>query len=842
MPSDERPIDFYKSSAIPCLFLLPDSPKFTVIDANDAYLKATGKQLNQVIGLKMFDIFPESPGEDSQKRVKAFRSALENAFRLKKPSKIRLQRYDVVLNVNSGPETRFWNTDTIPILDAKGQVLYLVHTVVDVTDFVTQQTRREKTGPQFHDNFAHPLFNDYPEAMATLDLYGNFLDVNKIFADLSAYHRDDLLSMSFIPLIPEADFQPVFEAFQKSIKGEIQNLESQVLNAEGKTLILNLTFIPIIINNEVLGVYMITKDLTQLREAEAQADIKQQQLVDMMESIKDGFFAMDKDWTVTYWNKEAERLLNTPRASIIGKNLWLHFPGTRERSFFDAYQQVLATKESVRFEEYLPTTRMWVEVSAYPNHDGLSVYFRDATARIEAEQELQDAKARYQMLFDFSPFPIWVYDIDSLKFLAANVAASNTFGYTEAEFLQMDVTSMYPLEELEVLHRMLEDTVRARLVNKAQVRLLKKSGEVLTAEIVSQPLTTWNATARIIVAQDITDRIKAEEALKASEQRFRALVQDGSDLTAILDLSGTLKYVSPSTKRVLGVHPEILLHKNIFEFIHPEDKPKVVEGFSSLGISKSKHLEPFRVAVGAAAQHRWIETFITDLSEEHAVGGIVINGRDVTSRINNERKIRANLEHYDRISRATIDAIYDWDLQTNSLTWSKGFHEVFGYNCCGDEGKEARWLDLIHPEDQQHVVDQIFIHLRDRKTRWKQQYRFLAAGGIYKAVIDRGFFVFNASGEPERMIGAMQDATERLTYISNMEQEHKYLKEISWMQSHVVRAPLARIMGLSELLTYNEGKITNRELLAHLTDSARELDQIITSILAETDKKNENGS
>ncbi|GEM_PF-613806 len=841
MPASEPLVNTYKSSATPCLFLLPDSPKFTVIDANDSYLQATAKQLRQVIGLKMFDIFPEAGGDENQKRVKAFRSALENAFRLKKPSKIRLQRYDVIIDGKSGAQTRFWNTDTIPILDVNGEVLYLVHSIVDVTDFVTQQARSEKENPSFHDNFAHPLFNDYPEAMATLDLYGNFLDVNKIFADLSAYKREDLLTMSFIPLIPEADFQPVFDAFQKAIKGEIQNLESRVLDATGKALTLNLTFIPIIINNEVLGVYMITKDLTQLREAEAQAEIKQKQLLAMMESIQDGFFAMDKDWTVTYWNKEAENILNTPRSEIIGKNLRDFFPGADERSFIDAYRKVLSTKEPERFDEYLPSAKMWLEVSVYPNNDGLSVYFRDATVRVKAEQELQNAKERYQMLFDFSPFPIWVYDINTLRFLAVNAAAMEVYGYTKAEYLEMDVRNMYPPEEQHVLERMLQEKVSSREVNKAQVRLARKSGEILTAELMSQPLTSWNESARIIVAQDITDRIKAEEALRASEQRFKALVQDGSDLTAILDLSGTFKYVSPSTKRVLGIESEMLMHKNIFEFIHPEDKARVVEGFSSLKLFKSKHLEPFRVALGAK-QYRWIETFITDLSEEPAVGGIVINGRDVTQRINNERKIRANLEHYNRISRATVDAIYDWDLQTNQLTWSKGFQEIFGYRSGDGQRQESRWLDLIHPEDQQHVIDQIFIHLRDKKTRWKQQYRFLAAGGIYKAVIDRGFFVFNGSGEPERMIGAVQDATERLTYISNMEQEHKYLKEISWMQSHVVRAPLARIMGLSELLTYNEGKMTNKELLAHLTDSARELDQIITSILAETDKKTEHGS
>ena len=837
MPSTERSLDNYKSSDTPCLFLLPDSPRFTVIDANDAFLRATGMLLAQVVGRSMFDIFPEAGGEDSQKRTKAFRSALENAFRLKKPSKVRLQRYDVRVNNQSEPLKKFWNSDTVPILDANNKVLYLVHSVVEVTEFVTQQARLETEGPMFHENFAHPLFNDYPEAMATLDLYGNFLDVNKIFADLSAYPREELLTMSFVPLIVDVDFQPVFEAFQKSIKGEIQNLESKVLNGAGKILILNLTYIPIIINNEVLGVYMITKDLTLLRETEEKAAIHQRQLISMMESIKDGFFAMDRNWTVTYWNKEAERMLNTPRSEIIGKNLWDFYPEALKYKFIDTYRQVLETKESARFDEYLPSANMWLEISAYPNLDGLSIYFRDATARIEAEKELQEAKERYEQLFDFSPFPIWVYDIESLNFLAVNAAAIAAYGYSEEELRSMTVRDMYPEADQHVLDSMLESKVRARLVNKAQVRLMKKSGEILIAELVSQPLTTWNDKARIIVAQDVSDRIKAEEALKASEQRFKALVQDGSDLTAILDISGTFKYVSPSTRRVLGIDSEMLMHKNIFEFIHPEDKVAVVNGFNSLGVSKSQHLEPFRVS-SKGHQYRWLETFITDLSDDSAISGIVITGRDVTQRINNERKIKANIEHYNRNSRAS-DAIYDWDLQTNELTWSKGFHEVFGYGDFEADRSTVRWLDLIHPEDQEYVVDQIFVHLRDKKTRWKQQYRFLTAGGLYKAVIDRGFFVFNAAGEPERMVGAIQDVTERLTYISNMEQENKYLKEISWLQSHVVRAPLARIMGLSELLTYNEGKLTNKELLAHLTDSAHELDQIISSILTETDKKND---
>jgi PAS domain S-box-containing protein len=834
MPSTEQTLTNYKSSETACVFLLPDSPRFTIIDANEAYLSMTGKKLNQLIGGKFFDVFPLNKEETNLKHAKAVRASLEKAYLLKKKSKMRLQRYDLQLKDETGFITKFWNTDTIPILDNNNKVLYLVHTAVDVTEFISQQAKSPEDGVLFHENFAHPLFNDYPDGVATLDLYGNFLSVNRIFIDQSEYEKEDLLSMSFVPLIGEKDFARTFEFFQKSIKGEIQNFEGEMVNSTGNRLMLNITFLPIIVNNEVLGVYLISKDLTSLKEAEQQAEKHKAQVITMLESITDGFFSVDNDWIVTYFNKEAEKILSIARDKVIGKNLWDIFPEAVQLNFFSSCQHAMKNKVTLRFEEFLPSANVWLEIAVYPNEGGLSAYFSNVTARMNAAMELQKAKERYEKLFDFSPFPLWVYDINTLGFLAVNTAAINAYGYSEEEFLRLKVGDLYPEEEKGTLNRMLEAYVKPRLVNQSTVRLVKRSGEQLTAEINSQPLPSWSENARIIVAQDVTETIRAQKALRASEQRFKALVQDGSDLTAILDISGTFKYVSPSTKRILNIEPEVLMHKNIFDFIFPEDKVKVMEDFAQLSTLKSIQIAPFRVFSGAN-QYRWIETMITDLSNDEAVAGIVINARDVTERMKNERKIKASIEQYNRISRANTNAIYDWDLQTNELKWSKGFHELFGYSNTQEE-KQANWLDLIHPEDRERVIDLIYVHLRDKKTRWKQQYRFMTADGLYKAVLDQGFINYSADGRPERMIGAMQDVTERFTYISNSEQQNKLLKEISWMQSHIVRAPLARIMNLSELLTYNEGQITNTELLTHLTDSAQELDKIISAILIQTDK------
>jgi len=833
MPQTEHTLITYKSSSTPCLFLLPDAPRFTIVDANEAYLALSHRKLKDLVGKGMFQEFCENGDDTGAKRVKAVKACVDNALRLKKPGKLRLQRFDVNLNYQEHA-AKFWNIDAIPVLNDEDKVLFVVFTVVDVTGFVNQQAKFPVDGQAIPEEFVHPLFNDYPDGVASIDLYGNFLSVNRIFVDQTGISREEALSMSFVPLIAEKDFARVFDGFHKAMKGEVQNFEAEIINAAGDARIMNLTFLPIIVNNEVLGNYLITKDLTFLKNAERQAEVNRLQLNAILESITDGFFSVDNDWVVTYFNREAERILGLERKDVIGRDLWDVFPDARQFRFYEQTRHAMEHKVSVRFEEFLPFVGLWLESAVYPNEGGVSVYFKDVSERVHAALELEKAKERYLNLFDFSPFPIWVYDTESFRFLATNAAATKTFGYSEAEFLVMNIVDLYPKSDQAKLNRMIQEKVRTGHENSSTIQLLKKTGEALTVEINSKPLPSWSRNARIIVAQDVTEKIKAQRDLKASELRFKALVQDGSDLTAVLDISGIFKYVSPSIIKILNVEPDELMNRNIFEFIHPEDKTFVMEDFSSLSIVKSIRMAPFRVIDGSR-QFRWIETVITDLSDVEAVAGIILNSRDVTERINNERKIKASIEHYNDISKDNSGALYDWDITTNELKWSKGFDTVFGYEADGQDRK-SKWLELLHADDRERIVDQIYLHLKEKKTRWKAHYRFLTAGGLYKAVLDRGFFVFSEGGKPERMIGAVQDVTDRLTYSSDQEQQNSLLKEISWMQSHIVRAPLARILGLSDLLTYNEGQVINAELLAHLADSAKELDQIISSILAHTDK------
>jgi PAS domain S-box-containing protein len=347
-------------------------------------------------------------------------------------------------------------------------------------------------------------------------------------------------------------------------------------------------------------------------------------------------------------------------------------------------------------------------------------------------------------------------------------------------------------------------------------------------------LTATVMTAGKNIQLNTPEKYVSEQDLLASEKRYKALIQDGSDLIAIIDLAGNYKYVNSTTKLILDLEPEYFIGKNVFNFIHEEDKKRVQKNLDSLSFMKRVKIEPFRF-LGTNQQYHWLESIITNMSEDPAVQGIVTNSRVVTQRIEDEIRVKNSMERYNIVSQATSDAIYDWDVLSDKIQYNEGFEEIFGH-----EHSEA-WTfklssKLVHPEDFIKIDKSIQQSIENKNSRSKQEYRFRCADGTYKYVMDRSFFLYDEDGKLFRVIGSLQDITERINYIQAMEAQNQCLNEISWMQCHVVRAPLARILGLSELLSYNEQDAEKKQLLSHLSRSAAELDRIIKKIIKKTEE------
>ncbi|HEY0177511.1 MAG TPA: PAS domain-containing protein, partial [Pedobacter sp.] len=243
-------------------------------------------------------------------------------------------------------------------------------------------------------------------------------------------------------------------------------------------------------------------------------------------------------------------------------------------------------------------------------------------------------------------------------------------------------------------------------------------------------------------------------------------------------------------------------------------------------------ISPYRFAV-AENEYRWIETIITDMTADPAVAGIVANSRDITQKIEHEIRIRESIERFDIVSRATSDAIYDLNVSTGIILWNKGIKGIFGYKET-DQFTSDWWHDNIHPDDIEQASKDLQHGISEHRSRMTAKYRFRCADGSYKYVLDRFFMIYDdAAQSPVRMIGSLQDITENVRYIKDIEEQNCRLREISWMQSHVVRAPLARLMGLASLLKDEQG--ISKELIAHFSESANELDQIIRTIVRKTE-------
>lgn len=190
------------------------------------------------------------------------------------------------------------------------------------------------------------------------------------------------------------------------------------------------------------------------------------------------------------------------------------------------------------------------------------------------------------------------------------------------------------------------------------------------------------------------------------------------------------------------------------------------------------------------------------------------------------------LIRFNTLSKATSDAVWDLDIISGHMAWNKGIIGIFGHRNISPT--KEWWQSHIHPDDLDLVINEFELLFKNHKSRSRTEYRFRCADGSYRNVLDRSFILFDELENPIRIIGSIQDITEQVRHENAMQEQNTRLKEISWIQSHEVRAPLARIMGLVELLDSSEAAPEIKELVKHLSSSSVELDSVISNILKKT--------
>jgi PAS domain S-box-containing protein len=211
---------------------------------------------------------------------------------------------------------------------------------------------------------------------------------------------------------------------------------------------------------------------------------------------------------------------------------------------------------------------------------------------------------------------------------------------------------------------------------------------------------------------------------------------------------------------------------------------------------------------------------------------------DITERKNAEEALIESNERYNLVAKATNDSIWDWDLITNKIKRTgEGFKILFGYD---SEQDSNSWKELAHKDDIKSLDESLKTVLNNVNiSYWEKEFRLLKVNGKYAFVNNKGYILRDKNGKAIRMIGATQDITESVIHLNAIEEQNKKLRQIAWDQSHIVRAPLSRMMAIVNMLKDMDiSKDEFQEWIKHFEKSGEELDNVIREITNKSEETN----
>ncbi len=162
-------------------------------------------------------------------------------------------------------------------------------------------------------------------------------------------------------------------------------------------------------------------DIDQKVQGEKLLDEKHAEIADILESITDGFYALNNKWEITYFNKTAEQVLCCKREEVLGKNIWDYFPRAREGKFYEEYKRAMSDRVSIQFEECYAPLGVWGAISIYPTKDGIAVYFVDITAQKKIQEKIYIDEQNLRAIINNTDDLIWSID-RNYRFISANTA------------------------------------------------------------------------------------------------------------------------------------------------------------------------------------------------------------------------------------------------------------------------------------------------------------------------------------------------------------------------------------------------------------------------------------
>ncbi len=353
---------------------------------------------------------------------------------------------------------------------------------------------------------------------------------------------------------------------------------------------------------------------------------------------------------------------------------------------------------------------------------GLWITLHELTGQHRLQQDLRESHTLFHHLLENTHDGVFLYNTEGC-YILANSAYAESLGFTPTQLAGRNLFEVFKPDLAQVLQEQNLLVLSTGLTLHFEIILETPRGP-RTVFVTKDPYRNHrNEVVGVFgIARDISDHRQVEETLEKSERHFRALIENSADRVALVARDGTIRYVSPSTKRVLGYDIDELVGTNAFHWVYPGDQAEVNRRFAELlEMPGGSITGQYRVLCKDGCW-QWMEATATNLLDDPSVSSIVVNERDISER----KRAEDELMRHAQIIVSSHDAIISASPEGQIQSWNPAAERIFGYNRQEMLGRSI--LDLVPLEEQPRALERQAAVLRGRSAH-DVETLFLAKGG-----------------------------------------------------------------------------------------------------------------
>ncbi|MBI5034374.1 MAG: PAS domain S-box protein [Chloroflexi bacterium] len=333
------------------------------------------------------------------------------------------------------------------------------------------------------------------------------------------------------------------------------------------------------------------------------ASVSEFKFQSVLEQSYDGIVLIDEQGSIIEWNTRQECITGLVRGNVLGKSIWdiqlqLALPEYQTHEFRmglrKRIEQALRERQAPWFNQVreieirrADNTRRIIETFAYPIHFGehfaIGSVMRDVTERKRVQASLQASEERYRNLIDISPDAIVIHQQGRMVYV--NSAGAKLFGARDPqELVDKPILDIVHPAYRELVSQRIEQTINGQNVPSFEHQIVRLDGTVLYVEVAAIPFNYQGRPATQMIVRDVTQRKRAEETLRESEARFRAVVESATDAVITIDSRGIVNFWNKAAKNIFGYSEEEILGKSPTMLMRQDYRVRFEDGIAKLAL------------------------------------------------------------------------------------------------------------------------------------------------------------------------------------------------------------------------------------------------------------------